>query len=56
MLVPVDLKEQQRGLNLKRAIQAADSFSRSCGVPCRVVDPMGETLHLAVSRPDQARI
>ena len=55
-MTPVDLKEQQRGLNLKKSVLACDSYSLSCGVPCRVIDPMGETLHLSVSRQDQAHI
>ena len=52
----LDPREQQPGLNLKKAAQAADNYSRACGVTCRVVDPMGETLHLAAADPEQVRI
>jgi two-component system, response regulator YesN len=34
-------------LDIQKATQAADYYSLACGVPCRVVDPMGNTLHLA---------
>jgi AraC-like DNA-binding protein/ligand-binding sensor protein len=51
-----DPREQQPALDLTKAIQAADNYSRSCHVPCRVIDPMGKTLHLSVPEPEQTKI
>ncbi len=49
-------KDNTRGLDLKKASQAADNYSRACGVACRVVDHMGVTLYVASPQPEQVRI
>lgn len=36
-----------QSLDCTRAAQAADNYSLACGVACRVIDPLGKTLHLA---------
>jgi len=45
-------KDSGRTLDLRQAIQAAESYSHACQVPCRVVDQLGNTLHLASPQPD----
>ncbi len=48
--------KEQLGINLKKLIKAAASYSSSCGVACRVIDPLGETLHLEVPNVTQTQI
>jgi two-component system, response regulator YesN len=45
-------RDVNKPLDLKQAIQAAESFSCACQVPCRVVDQLGNTLHLASPSPE----
>ena len=49
-------KEQTQAFDLKRIREAADNFSLACGVVCRVIDPLGETLHQSLSLPEQTKI
>jgi hypothetical protein len=35
------------GLDLEKIYAVADNYSKSCGVVCRVINSMGETLHLS---------
>ncbi|HBP38878.1 MAG TPA: hypothetical protein DD640_09105 [Clostridiales bacterium] len=49
-------KENMRGLDLKKASQAAENYSRACQVTCRLIDPMGVTQYVATPLPAQTRI
>lgn len=48
-------RESIRQFNADKAHQAADSYSKACGVPCRVIGSLGDTLYVAGSS-EQTRI
>ncbi|MDD4743846.1 MAG: PocR ligand-binding domain-containing protein [Eubacteriales bacterium] len=48
-------KDNFASWDVQAASQAADHYSKACGVACRVIDPMGRTLYLA-SDTDQTGI
>jgi two-component system response regulator YesN len=56
MLISSSDHEVLRSLDLRKAAQSADFYSRACGVPCRVVDQMGSTMHLASPRPEMTGV
>jgi two-component system response regulator YesN len=45
-----------RSLNLKEAARAADHYSLACGVPCRVINALGETLYRSKYELDDTAI
>lgn len=55
MLAVGNDREGIRSMNLGKATQAAENYSKACGVSCRVIDPLGTMLFLAAD-PLQTRI
>jgi two-component system, response regulator YesN len=49
-------RELVKILDLKKAVQAADNYSHACQVACRVIDQMGDTLHVSSAQPGQTAV
>ncbi len=48
--------ENHAGLDLKKAGQAAENYSKACKIACRVIDRFGLTQYLAAPYPEQISI
>jgi two-component system, response regulator YesN len=49
-------RDNIRGLDLKKASQAAENYSKACSIACRVVDQLGTIQFSTAPQPGQIRI
>jgi len=49
-------KDANFSLDLNKVSQAAENYSKACGIACRVVDQFGITLHVASAIPSQTMV